>query len=783
MKSIRKDIPVFVFFLFCSLSLMPQNKIPGKKLESPQGEYFKIKTDSGHVEVDFINALAESGQKIDNVNRQNYFSWDLKKTKSDADVDRMVLKTLRNIFNNSFHIDYRNLTLYRSILDDMQNDNDDFENAISDQKTTLLQLKKQLDDIPKDTTIVKLIANLNGNERLNRGLNRLNTKWLNAYTIVKQNIDTVSNWEKSASIRDIVLENMREKMDSLTIQKWQLLLKGGKKTAHPKFNPAAFSKSMKIRADAENRMLSYVMKDSAGKIIFIPLLVAVLIGIWVFMNRLKIKKAAPDLLAGAYFVYLRNFWWAAPLILVFSFIHIIDIHAPWEYLLSIQIVLAAVSCYIIFKEHDKYLAYTLLGSIAVLIGITLIANMPPGGFNTISIVFLSLVQMFVIALMIRKEKFFIKMQNILRFILSLCMLLCLFSIFSCLTKRTELSFILLNAASFGVLQIITLTLFKQILTETLLLQLTAARVKLGVLRPIRPDILDADLHIPGIIVILYMWFCMAANNLNVYDPISQLFKKLFSDHFTVGSISFSIIGVLLFFVIIWLANSVQKYVGYFFGDTTLEEDENLKKQRSRMLAMKIVVLTVGYFMAIIASGMPLDKITIIIGALGVGVGMGLQNIVNNFISGIILIFDRPLQIGDTIEVKGVSGKVKEIGIRTTTILSWEGSEIIVPNGDILSNVISNWTHSDKKKRITLHFKLVTDKDTDVIKKIIRDAVEDYNLLSKHNKPEVILEQVNDAEKDIRVYLWCNNISTSETVESRTRLLIYEAFKKNDIIII
>jgi potassium efflux system protein len=122
-----------------------------------------------------------------------------------------------------------------------------------------------------------------------------------------------------------------------------------------------------------------------------------------------------------------------------------------------------------------------------------------------------------------------------------------------------------------------------------------------------------------------------------------------------------------------------------FGETGIETEDTIsvsKKQHSRLLITRLLVLVGGYLLAIAATGLPIDKITILLGALGIGIGMGLQNVVNNFVSGIILIFDGSLQIGDEIEVSGKAGKVKEIGLRASTLSTADGAEVIIPSPTI-----------------------------------------------------------------------------------------------------
>ena len=108
---------------------------------------------------------------------------------------------------------------------------------------------------------------------------------------------------------------------------------------------------------------------------------------------------------------------------------------------------------------------------------------------------------------------------------------------------------------------------------------------------------------------------------------------------------------------------------------------------------------IGLMVALAAAGFETSQFALIFGALGVGIGFGLQNVVNNFVSGLILMFERPIQPGDVVEVSGTSGTVREIGMRATTLTTFEGADVVVPNGMLLSEKLINWTLSDMNRRI------------------------------------------------------------------------------------
>jgi small-conductance mechanosensitive channel len=230
-----------------------------------------------------------------------------------------------------------------------------------------------------------------------------------------------------------------------------------------------------------------------------------------------------------------------------------------------------------------------------------------------------------------------------------------------------------------------------------------------------------------------------------------------------------------------VANFLQKYIAYFFGDTGDDASLDDSGQRSRLLITRLILLTVGFLLAVAASGLSIDRITVIIGALGVGIGLGLQSIVNNFVSGIILIFDRPLRIGDTVEVGDKKGRVKEIGIRSSTLLTEEGAEVIIPNGDVLSHNIVNWTLSNNHVRMSLSFNIDRPQhpeaiQPDAIKEIVRSNPHVYPT----RPPEVLLNVLNSKSMEIKVLFWGNDITKTTLTSAEVRAAIYRHLDQQGI---
>ncbi|RZK38194.1 MAG: mechanosensitive ion channel [Hymenobacter sp.] len=247
-----------------------------------------------------------------------------------------------------------------------------------------------------------------------------------------------------------------------------------------------------------------------------------------------------------------------------------------------------------------------------------------------------------------------------------------------------------------------------------------------------------------------------------------------------GSTAFTLGSVGLFAGIVFLTIQLQKYVGYFFGETDDEFNADLDRKGSWMVAIRLGILAVGLLLATLASGLPVDKIAIVLGALGVGIGLGLQNIINNLVSGVILIFERPFQVGDYIEVNGKTGRVKDIGIRASKLISQAGSEIIMPNGDLLSGQVINWTLSNNHIRTELALNLGPDTDLDRARQLISaEILNNPNTLHKV-APEILLNSVTTAGYDLKVLFWINNIRQEQALKSELLATIYQQFTEAGI---
>ncbi|MFZ0505462.1 MAG: mechanosensitive ion channel domain-containing protein, partial [Chthoniobacterales bacterium] len=181
------------------------------------------------------------------------------------------------------------------------------------------------------------------------------------------------------------------------------------------------------------------------------------------------------------------------------------------------------------------------------------------------------------------------------------------------------------------------------------------------------------------------------------------------------------------------------------------------------------ILLLGFVLGLGALGIDLGKITILAGAFSVGIGFGLQNVINNFVSGLILLFERPIKIGDVIEVSGVLGEVRRIGIRASVIRSADGSEVIVPNGSLISSQVTNWTFSDQQRAIEVSVNVVSGVDTQRVVELLKSVAASNPDVVKEPAPQVYMINFTAGGETFQLRVW--TVRSREWAQLRSDLAV------------
>lgn len=278
-----------------------------------------------------------------------------------------------------------------------------------------------------------------------------------------------------------------------------------------------------------------------------------------------------------------------------------------------------------------------------------------------------------------------------------------------------------------------------------------------------------------------LWIVITLRLFTMYDFIYDWLETIIANSLQIGSVDFSLGDILVFFLAIYASVMISRFIRF-----VLEEDVLVRMKLPRGVPGAVSMLTnyiiigIGLMIALSAAGFDLSKFAILLGALGVGIGFGLQNIVNNFISGLILIFERPIQLGDTVAQDQLYGTVTRIGIRSSTIRTFDGAEVIVPNANLISNEVTNWTLSDRRRRIKILVGVAYGTDPEKVLKILRDTIKKNTNIAETPEPRILFIEFGESSLNFDIRFWTTDSADWKELRSDVYIAINNAFKKADI---
>ena len=237
-------------------------------------------------------------------------------------------------------------------------------------------------------------------------------------------------------------------------------------------------------------------------------------------------------------------------------------------------------------------------------------------------------------------------------------------------------------------------------------------------------------------------------------------------------------------------------IGFLIGAFYKRWIARVSRRWPNMSQMSVrLASNIGYYLIIISTfmiaigsvGIDMTSISLIAGALSIGIGFGLQTVVSNFIAGIILMFERTIRIGDTIEISDIlRGRVTDMRIRSTTVKTFDNVDIVVPNSSFIQNNVINWTLEDLTRRLHIPFGVAYGSDVEEVKKVVLDELEQSDLkYIRHNKdkhPEIWMIAMNNSSVDFELLVWIewDNKLRPNSFKSDFLILIYNALNKNGI---
>jgi small-conductance mechanosensitive channel len=290
-----------------------------------------------------------------------------------------------------------------------------------------------------------------------------------------------------------------------------------------------------------------------------------------------------------------------------------------------------------------------------------------------------------------------------------------------------------------------------------------------------------SLNVNRFIVVVF-WLLIILSIIDMLTPLNQYLLDILTEPYVFGSITITVGDILTFLLILTVSFMVTSMVSFFI-DSGQFKSRYVKLPKGIPAAISLVIryfiIATGIILALSSLGVDLSKFNLMAGALGLGIGFGLQNVISNFVSGLILVFERPILVGDTVEVNNLMGTVKRIGVRSSNISTFDGAEVVVPNSNLISNDLINWTLSSNLKRIEILIGVAYGTNPNEVLKILKDVVHEAENVLKQPEPQILFSDFGDSSLNFRVRFWVP-FERGLQAKSDISIAIYNAFEEKKI---
>jgi small-conductance mechanosensitive channel len=270
------------------------------------------------------------------------------------------------------------------------------------------------------------------------------------------------------------------------------------------------------------------------------------------------------------------------------------------------------------------------------------------------------------------------------------------------------------------------------------------------------------------------------------EELIRNFRRIFEAQlFKLGETPITLIAIIELVLIIVVAFFVSKIVRKFFRRRVLSRFK--LDDGSQFVILRLihyVLMVIGLLLAINVVGIQLTSLAVIFGLIGVGIAFGLQNITSNFVSGVILLFEPSVDVGDYIQVGEIIGRVSSINMRSTTIITPENITLIVPNSRFIEETVTNWSVGDLKIRTSVRVGVAYGSDTELVTRLLLKAAEDHPTVLPSPEPDVLFNEFGDSSLNFELRVWIPNPNpgTRKKVISDLNYAVDAAFRESKITI-
>jgi potassium-dependent mechanosensitive channel len=288
------------------------------------------------------------------------------------------------------------------------------------------------------------------------------------------------------------------------------------------------------------------------------------------------------------------------------------------------------------------------------------------------------------------------------------------------------------------------------------------------------DLLERRIYRFFLWLAVFAWLSRYLDYVGLFDPASSLFQAFFNTRLERGSISTSVGDIVAFFLTLSIAYLLSAFIRFVLEEDVYSRTRIATGQSYAVSSLlNYFILAIGFILALGVLGLDLNKVTVLLGAFGVGIGFGLQSVVNNFVSGLILLFERPIHLGDTVQVGEFQGRVRRIGIRASIVRTAQGAEIIVPNAQLITQNVTNWTLSDRLRRIDLPVAVIAGAAPKKVIELIETVARAHPQILHDPAPHCLFMSYGDSSINFELRAW-TEYTNSVQVHSDLTVAIYEA---------
>ena len=291
------------------------------------------------------------------------------------------------------------------------------------------------------------------------------------------------------------------------------------------------------------------------------------------------------------------------------------------------------------------------------------------------------------------------------------------------------------------------------------------------------DLLESRIRLVLIWIAFVGWSIRVLDYVGMLQPVLSLTKAVLAAKLERGSISLSLEDVFAFFLTVWAAYLLSVFIRFVLQEDVYERrkvSQGIAYATSRLI--HYLILAVGFVLGMGVLGADLTKVTVLLGAFGVGIGFGLQSVVNNFVSGLILLFERPIHQGDTIEVGNLQGQVRRIGIRASIVRTLQGAEIIVPNSQLVSEQVTNWTFSDRMRRIDLPVGVNYAAEPQKVIEVIEAVAAEHPKVLRDPQARGLFVGFGESSIDFELRAWTDEFIGWQKIRSELAVAVYDAVR-------